>query len=153
MKATAQNIANLAIPSQSGQNGKYLTTNGTTTSWGTISGGGKVFVGNILPLSGSTMFLTTTYSTFTNPFADLKTSTEFQIFCNDFNGTEIILLGNFFGNLVSPFMNVTLFSNYASYNSGSKYHAFNLYDNAGLLINPLSDYQANASMQLTVYQP
>lgn len=27
------------VPSQSGQSGKYLTTNGTTASWGTISGG------------------------------------------------------------------------------------------------------------------
>ena len=27
------------VPSQSGQTGKYLTTNGTTSSWGTISGG------------------------------------------------------------------------------------------------------------------
>lgn len=26
-----------ALPSQSGQSGKYLTTNGTTASWGTIS--------------------------------------------------------------------------------------------------------------------
>jgi len=39
VKATAQNIANLAIPSQTGQSGKYLTTNGTTTSWGTVSAG------------------------------------------------------------------------------------------------------------------
>ena len=39
VKATAQNIANLAIPSQTGNNGKYLTTNGTSISWGTVSAG------------------------------------------------------------------------------------------------------------------
>lgn len=39
VKATAQNIANLAIPTQTGQSGKYLTTNGTTTSWGTVTAG------------------------------------------------------------------------------------------------------------------
>ena len=39
VKATAQNIANLAIPTQTGQSGKYLTTDGTTTSWATVSGG------------------------------------------------------------------------------------------------------------------
>jgi hypothetical protein len=154
VKATAQNIANLAIPSQTGQSGKYLTTNGTTASWGTVSGGGKVFVGSILPLGGSTIFLTTNYSTFTSPFAVVKTSTEFRISCAAFNGTEIILLGNFFGALAAvPSARVTYFSNYISYNAGSKYHSFELRDDAGLQVTPLSDYAANVSMQLNVYQP
>lgn len=39
VKATAQNIANLAIPTQTGQSGKYLTTNGTTASWANVSAG------------------------------------------------------------------------------------------------------------------
>jgi hypothetical protein len=39
VKATAQNIANLAIPTQAGQGGKYLTTDGSTTSWGTVTAG------------------------------------------------------------------------------------------------------------------
>lgn len=30
----------IELPSQAGQGGKYLTTNGTTTSWATVSGGG-----------------------------------------------------------------------------------------------------------------
>lgn len=29
------------IPSQTGNSGKYLTTNGSTTSWGSVSGGGS----------------------------------------------------------------------------------------------------------------
>jgi hypothetical protein len=37
VKATAQNIANLAIPSQASQSGKFLTTNGTAASWGAVS--------------------------------------------------------------------------------------------------------------------
>ena len=32
----------LTAPSQSGNSGKYLTTNGTDTSWATVSGGGSV---------------------------------------------------------------------------------------------------------------
>jgi hypothetical protein len=36
VKATAQNIANLAIPTQTGQSGKYLTTNGSVASWDAI---------------------------------------------------------------------------------------------------------------------
>ena len=39
VKATAQNIANLALPSQTGNANKYLTTDGTTASWGTVSAG------------------------------------------------------------------------------------------------------------------
>jgi len=31
--------APISLPSQSGNNGKYLTTNGTTASWATVSGG------------------------------------------------------------------------------------------------------------------
>jgi hypothetical protein len=30
------------VPSQSGQSGKYLTTNGTTSSWGTVTSGSQV---------------------------------------------------------------------------------------------------------------
>jgi hypothetical protein len=30
------------VPSQSGQSGKYLTTNGTTSSWGAVAGGSQV---------------------------------------------------------------------------------------------------------------
>lgn len=33
-------IKKSVLPNQSGQSGKYLTTNGTTTSWATVSGGG-----------------------------------------------------------------------------------------------------------------
>lgn len=29
-----------ALPTQTGNSGKYLTTNGTTASWGAVSGGG-----------------------------------------------------------------------------------------------------------------
>lgn len=60
VKATAQNIANLAIPSQTGQNGKFLTTNGSAISWATAGagftfaswnfswGGGGLFANNLL---------------------------------------------------------------------------------------------------------
>jgi hypothetical protein len=34
------------VPTQSGQNGKYLTTNGTASSWGTIQAGSQVKIDN-----------------------------------------------------------------------------------------------------------
>jgi hypothetical protein len=37
--ASLQNQINTLIPSQTGNSGKYLTTNGTTTSWGSVTGG------------------------------------------------------------------------------------------------------------------
>jgi len=57
VKATAQNIANLAIPSQTGQGGKYLTTNGSVASWGTVSGGTPTYQGRF---SVSSSVLSTT---------------------------------------------------------------------------------------------
>jgi len=37
--ASLQTQINALIPSQTGNSGKYLTTNGTTTSWGSLTGG------------------------------------------------------------------------------------------------------------------
>lgn len=153
VKATAQNIANLAIPSQTGQSGKYLTTNGTTTSWGTVSGGGPVFIGSIFPLGGGTIFINTTYSTFVNPVAVTQTTTEWRIQCNSFNGQEIIELGNFFGNLaVAPFTALTAFTCYNTYNAGSKYHSFFLYNVNANQLSPLANYAAGITLQLNIYQ-
>lgn len=39
-QTTANAAFNALAPSQTGQSGRYLTTNGTTTSWGTVAGGG-----------------------------------------------------------------------------------------------------------------
>ena len=41
-QTTASAAINALLPSQSGANGKYLTSNGTTASWGTIASGGTV---------------------------------------------------------------------------------------------------------------
>jgi len=43
-QTTASAAFDALVPSQTGNSGKYLTTNGTTTSWGTVSGSGD-FVG------------------------------------------------------------------------------------------------------------
>lgn len=53
VKVTTQNIANLAIPSQTGQNGKYLTTDGTNTSWGAVSAGSKIYTSTFNITSGT----------------------------------------------------------------------------------------------------
>ena len=43
------------VPSQSGQNGKYLTTDGTTSSWGTVSGYNAPTLGSTTVTSGATI--------------------------------------------------------------------------------------------------
>ena len=43
--ASLQTQINTLIPSQTGNSGKYLTTDGTTTSWGSIAGGGLSYQG------------------------------------------------------------------------------------------------------------
>jgi hypothetical protein len=43
------------VPSQSGQSGKYLTTNGTTSSWGTITGYSAPTLGSTALTSGATI--------------------------------------------------------------------------------------------------
>ena len=43
------------VPSQSGQNGKYLTTDGTTSSWGTITGYSAPTLGSTTVTSGATI--------------------------------------------------------------------------------------------------
>lgn len=42
-QTTANAAINALLPSQSSQNGKYLTTDGTNTSWATVSGGVTTF--------------------------------------------------------------------------------------------------------------
>jgi hypothetical protein len=37
--------APISLPSQTGNDGKYLTTDGTTASWATVSGGGSASTG------------------------------------------------------------------------------------------------------------
>lgn len=54
-----QTQINALIPSQTGNSGKFLTTDGTNTSWATVSGSGTVtsvaqtFTGGIVSVSGS----------------------------------------------------------------------------------------------------
>jgi hypothetical protein len=63
VKATAQNIANLAIPSQTGQGGKYLTTDGTTASWASVTSGQnfKTYAA-VFSLSGGSVTTTELYN-------------------------------------------------------------------------------------------
>lgn len=45
-QTTAANAINALVPSQTGNSGKYLTTNGTVVSWGTITAGDVLIGGN-----------------------------------------------------------------------------------------------------------
>ena len=57
-QTTANEAFNALAPSQTSNSGKYLTTNGTNTSWATVSGGGSGTVTSI-DVSGGTTGLTT----------------------------------------------------------------------------------------------
>lgn len=68
------------LPTQTGNNGKYLTTNGTISSWGTIAGGGTVTAtGGALTLNSIVLGAGTT---------DTKVSTGITT-----NGTAQLVLG------------------------------------------------------------
>ena len=52
--ATSANAAaNAILPSQTSNSGKYLTTNGTDTSWGTVSSGTTLPTGALMPYAGA----------------------------------------------------------------------------------------------------
>jgi hypothetical protein len=51
------------LPSQTGQSGNYLTTNGTTASWGAISSGGMTLIGTT-SLSGASTTISSIPSTY-----------------------------------------------------------------------------------------
>ena len=59
--------AKAVYPSQTGNSGKYLTTNGSTTSWGTVAAGGMTLL-DTLTLSGSSV----TSSTFSSSYNELR---------------------------------------------------------------------------------
>lgn len=50
----SSNCTVLIIPDQTGNNGKYLTTNGSALSWGTVSGGGSNLIGSTSTLGVET---------------------------------------------------------------------------------------------------
>jgi len=52
------------IPSQTGNSGKYLTTNGSASSWGTVASGGLTLLQTVNTTSGTTV---------TSPTLDLST--------------------------------------------------------------------------------
>jgi hypothetical protein len=63
---TESQLANLpGIPTQTGNSGKYLTTDGTNTSWGTISSGGMTLL-STTTLSGSSTTISGISGNYTN---------------------------------------------------------------------------------------
>jgi len=51
-QTTATAAINALLPSQTSNSGKYLTTNGTTTSWATVSGTGTVTTVSVVSANG-----------------------------------------------------------------------------------------------------
>lgn len=62
------------FPSQTGNSGKYLTTNGSTLSWATISGGSPGGSTGEIQYNSSGTFLGATYAKITNGYLNLKDS-------------------------------------------------------------------------------
>jgi|688.fasta_scaffold02495_2 microcystin-dependent protein len=52
-QTTANASVNALLPSQTGNSGKYLTTNGTDTSWGTVSAGSSIPSGSMQMYAGA----------------------------------------------------------------------------------------------------
>ena len=52
------------VPSQTGNSGKYLTTNGTVSSWGTISAGGMTLISTASPSAATTVSFTSIPTTY-----------------------------------------------------------------------------------------
>lgn len=61
--ASTKHYADALVPSQTGNSGKYLTTNGTATSWGTVSAGVSSITGtaNQITASSSTGAITLSF--------------------------------------------------------------------------------------------
>ena len=53
--ALTSNIPGAEIPSQSGNSGKFLTTNGSAASWGTVASGGMTLLATLNTTSGETI--------------------------------------------------------------------------------------------------
>ena len=82
-QTTANAAFNALAPSQATNIGKYLTTNGTNTSWGTLSGGG-------VTISDDTTTNSTFYPTFINAITGsmtIATVSSTKLTYNPFSGT------------------------------------------------------------------
>lgn len=76
--ASLQTQIDTLIPSQTGNAGKYLTTNGTTTSWADVSAGSMVYPGAGVAVSTGTAWGTSK----TTPSGDLVGTTDTQTLTN-----------------------------------------------------------------------
>lgn len=109
----ANNIDSL-VPSQTGNSGKFLTTNGTSVSWATASGGGSSAYSNQYVLTGTT-----------------SDATETEIFVGGVSNTRIALPNN-----KNTFYTVDIVCNESG---GTNYAAFTVKSLAANRSNTVSD--------------
>lgn len=111
-----------SLPSQTGQSGKYLTTDGTTASWSTIASGGPqvatfAFTGNLVTATGVMRWYIPQNATITGVYASVNTAPTGAAILVDvnLNGTTIfttqanrptIAVSGFYSGVVTS-MNVT----------------------------------------------
>ena len=109
------------IPSQSGNTGKFLTTNGSAASWGAVSGAGLVLVGSVDASGASTADLTgfsTTYDNFVIEISNLTSTGNSSIlrgslFLNDVHSTG----GEYQSSVDRASVSSTTYSRRAAYNT------------------------------------
>ena len=110
-----------SLPSQSSQSGKFLTTNGSAASWGTVSGAGLVLVGSVDASGASTADLTgfsTTYDNFVIEISNLTSTGNSSIlrgslFLNDVHSTG----GEYQSSVDRASVSSTTYSRRAAYNT------------------------------------
>ena len=89
-QTTAANAINALLPTQTGNSGKYLTTNGTVASWGTVSGSGTVtsvtFTGDGTVLSSTPSAAVTVSGTVT---AALASAPIYSVLGNPNGSTQV----------------------------------------------------------------
>lgn len=81
-------VSQYALPSQTGNSGKFLTTNGTSESWGTVSTGGMTLI-STTTLSGASVTLSSipqTYNKLQIAVKSFKPAVDADYFYMRFNG-------------------------------------------------------------------
>jgi hypothetical protein len=147
------------VPSQTGNSGTYLTTDGTNTSWGSIATGGMTSIASGT-LSGSTVSLTSIPSTYNNIYLVIRNyvpsvnqSSVYINFNND-TGTNRYADTNGSGGVGTAFASTRLLvgNGGASNTVTQNLHAINIPDYANATTWKLIDYNYIANDYTTTTQ-
>lgn len=145
------------LPSQTGQSGKYLTTNGTAPSWGTISAGGMTLL-STTSMSGST----TTVSSISGAYKKLVVyvtnfypsgaTAQMSLYMNGFNSGNPYY-GVQFGTRNSSGFNATGMSNNSGFNLTAGFSNYIINSSTqNFLVITIEDYANTNSRKIVSWQ-